>query len=341
MRVGVTGATGFIGGALVARLDRAGYELTLVDDGSGPVQVVYPEHPVLRASFASAEGLRALEACDVVLHLGAVSGVMACAGDPAGTAAVNVGGTRTLVDRCAERGVPLAFASSFSVVGSPERLPVTEATPARPTHEYARQKAEGERLVAAPGREGRLPTVVLRMSNVYGGYEAGGTRVTKPNVLQLFLAQAKEGVLRVNAPGTQRRDFVHLEDVLGHWEAAIGWLDRRRSEHCTATFNVASGETHSVGEVAELLRARWMERFPGAPAPRVEVVTNPRAGVELVDPEFQVSRERTERELGVRCQHTVDGFLAEALKALPAAPAAARDLSSESEPLARASTGRR
>jgi UDP-glucose 4-epimerase len=308
-RVGVTGATGFVGGALVPYLSERGHDLVLVDNHSGPVRVDYARWPALLLDFADDRARRALTDCDVVLHLAAASGVMLCANDPKGTARTNVEGTRTLVASCAERKVPLAFASSLSVVGSPDQLPVTEATPARPTHEYARQKAEGERLVAALTKEGPAPSAVLRMSNIYGSYVAEGRTVAKANVLNLFVEQAKSGHLRVNAPGTQRRDFIHLSDVLAHWDAVVRWLLRPSASVVSVTFNVASGESLSILEVAEKARRQWSLRYPGRPPPSVDVVPNPRGGIELVDPEFAVERSWTERTLGVRCARSVDDFL--------------------------------
>jgi UDP-glucose 4-epimerase len=315
VRVGVTGSTGFIGGALVPALERLGWAVEPVDDLSGPVRAEPRARPALHRDFASDEAWHRLSGCDVILHLAAVSGVMICAEKPIETARVNVDSTRRLIDRCRAARLPIAFASSLAVVGSPEHLPVTEATPARPTHEYARQKALGEELTLAAGREGAMATAVIRMSNVYGSYRLDGQRIEKGNVLSLFLQQVPGGRLTVNAPGTQRRDFVHIEDVVDHWAAVTRWLDSHRSEPRAATFHAASGESYSVLEIAEKVRALWGGRHPSEDAPRVEVVPNPRKGVELVDPEFDVSRAGTERELGIGCRIHVDDFLRSALDA--------------------------
>lgn len=323
VRVGVTGASGYLGGALVPRLAHHGYDLRLIDNRSGPIEVTYPAWPVERADFESEAGLAFLSDSDVILHLAAVSGVMACAQDPERSARSNVEGTGRLVEMCRERRIPIAFASSFAVVGAPAELPVRESAPARPTHEYARQKAAGEELVAGLGREGVVPTAVVRQSNIYGGYRAGGRYVAKGNVIQLFAQQAAYGRLSVNAPGSQRRDFIHLDDVIAHWEAIAGSLLPAGGRRGATTFNVASGEALSVLEVAERV-ARCVQRLHPDRAPlRIDVVPNPRGGVELIEPSFAVSREATERALGVRCRETVDSALPRILaevEALPRSP---------------------
>lgn len=312
--LGVTGATGYIGGALVPSLSALGYDLRMVDDRSGPIRVEYPNRPALSLDFASNEALKALSDCDVILHLAAASGVMACARDPVGTARVNVEGTRRLYEMCRQRRIPVAFASSFAVVGAPERLPVTEQTPARPTHEYARQKAAGEVLTAELARMGEAGTATLRQSNVYGGYVGAGRLVTKGNVLEQFARQAWEGRLLVNSPGTQRRDFIHIDDVVQHWQAAAKFLLRARSPSVAPTFNVASGEAFSVLELAARVVRIFAGLHPDLPAVRVEVVANPREGIELVEPAFSVDRSATERALDLRCRHRLEDELPKVLQ---------------------------
>ena len=313
-KVGLTGATGFIGGALLPALVAAGHEVRSVDNRSGPVRVEYPEWPVPNLDFASDAALALLRECDVVLHLAAASGVMTCANDPEGTRRVNVAGTGRLLDQCRVQRTPFAFASSFAVVGSPEHLPVTEGTPARPTHEYARQKAAGEELVVRFGRESGVAAAVVRQSNVYGGYRVGSRYVSKGNVIQVFSQQAASGRLAVNAPGTQRRDFIHLEDIVAHWLAVTRFLLRKDGSSGPMTFNAASGEALSVLEVADKVAACFHRLQPSAGQPRIEVVPNPRGGVELVEPEFSVSRAETERLLGVGCLQTVERALPDILR---------------------------
>ncbi|MGI0132048.1 MAG: NAD-dependent epimerase/dehydratase family protein [Thermoplasmata archaeon] len=313
--IGVTGAAGFIGGALLPRLIAKGHTVRALDNFSGPLTVVHPDVPVERADLRDDAGLRILGESEVVLHLAAVSGVMACANDPVGSRAVNVDATRRVAEFCRTKGIPLALASSFAVVGIPDRLPITEATPPRPPHAYARQKAEAEDVVRSVSGPAGIPVGILRMSNVYGSYRVGDRTVAKGNVLNLFAQQAMDGTLHVNAPGTQRRDYIHLEDVLAHWEAAARFLTERADAPAPWTFNVASGETATVLELADRVSAEFHRSFPDRPPLRVEIVPNPRGDIEILHPDFSVDRSETERRLNVHCTHDLDASIREILRA--------------------------
>lgn len=309
VRVGVTGAAGFIGGALVQYLTDSGYEVRGVDNLTGPMAVLRPGVDVLQADLRGPAALDHLRDCQVVLHLAAVSGVIACAERPEASAAVNLGSTNTLARWCAGRRIPLAFASSFAVVGIPDQLPITEETPPKPTHEYARQKAGGEDLVRGHATKSGVPMAILRMSNVYGRYVADGHPIAKGNVLNAFAEQAPHGTLRVNAPGTQRRDYIHLMDVLAHWEATVRFLLAAKPPSRTFTFNVASGETATVLDLAGQVAARWAALHPDAAKLDIQVVPNPRGAIELLQPEFEVRRAETEKALGVKVAHALAGSI--------------------------------
>lgn len=149
---------------------------------------------------------------------------------------------------------------------------------------------------------GVVPTASLRQSNVYGGYQSDGHHITKGNVLESFARQAFEGTLLVNSPGTQRRNFIHIQDVVAHWRAVVRFLLDPPSSLGHTTFNIVSGETYSILEIADQVAEEFRRLFPAKPPLRLEVVPNPRQGLELVEPTYAVDRSITERLLGVSCE---------------------------------------
>jgi UDP-glucose 4-epimerase len=289
VRLGITGAGGFIGRRLAVRAEEEGHTLVLVD------RVPHPRLPTITADYWDAEPLRALAGCEVVLHLAAISGIVACDQNPALARRVNIEGLCHLAEALEAQGRPMVFASSFSVVGEPRVQPIPEETPYAPLNEYARQKVAGEMVTRSLGARG----IVVRMSNIYGSYELDGTVHRKGNVITLFAQQARSGRLRLHAPGTQARDFLHVEDAVEIWLAAARYAPTAREG--ATILHAASGEMWSVRELADEVQRLLPERVSE------ELVANPR--VESVVPEFAVAVERTQKLLGVRPKHRVKDVL--------------------------------
>ena len=134
-RVHVTGASGFIGRAVVARLREAGDDVT-GSDLSGGEEVTALD---LRDRAAVVELMRAL-APDIVVHAGAISGAMLATGDPALMFDVNVAGTLNVAEAMRQAGVGrLVFLSSNAVYAeAPTRAPVSEEAPVGARDAYYR-----------------------------------------------------------------------------------------------------------------------------------------------------------------------------------------------------------
>ena len=301
--LGLTGAAGYVGGRVALEAIAQGWTVVGVDNLSGPVSALRREFRMVEADFASPEGLRALDDANVILHLAATSGVVTCLEHPVESRRVNVEGLEQLARWCIERRVPLGFASSLAVVGAPLELPVDELTPTAPPHEYARQKAEGERIVSEVARAG-VPAVSARMSNLYGSYVLDGRTVAKDNILNLFARQAQSGSLRVYRPGTQRRDFVHVDDAARAWLALAKRLLSQEPWPLPVAV-IAGGESYSILELADRVARCWAEDRPGGAPLHIEVVENPRAAIERLSPEFEVAPRRTWELLGVHRVHSV------------------------------------
>ncbi|WP_067640078.1 NAD-dependent epimerase/dehydratase family protein [Actinomadura latina] len=221
MRVVVTGAAGFIGSHVVDALSGAGHEVLAVD---APSRSLAPD--VARRTWAevaarpgvvtadidlAVDGLEAVAAADVVVHLAGRPGVRDSWGPGRAVAERdNVTATRRLLAACvqARRRPKVVVASSSSVYGSAGRRPNREDDPLRPESPYAVSKVEVERL-AGLAAEARLRTVLLRYFSVYG------PRQRPDMAFHRFVEAALDGrPLPVFGDGLRSRSFTHARDVV-------------------------------------------------------------------------------------------------------------------------------
>lgn len=197
----VTGATGFVGRHLVARLleDRVGVR-TLVRRIEGR-----PHRSVeqVGVSLGDREALvGALEGCEVLVHLAAprrpVDG-----GHRPGDRELLVRGAENLLLAAIDAGVGrCVFASSTSVFGPAWRT-VDERSPVAPATPYARDRLEGDRRVARLARERDAEVVILRMSEIFG---------PGSNAHPGLISAVARGNMRVLGSGRQPHQLLEVRD---------------------------------------------------------------------------------------------------------------------------------
>jgi nucleoside-diphosphate-sugar epimerase len=165
----VTGASGFIGGRLAARLVREGYQVRcLVRPSSDVAALSALEVELVTGDLTAPDTLlRAAEGCRHVFHCGALVSDWAL---PEQVQAVNVAGTRDLLDACVRASVTrFVHFSSTDVYGYPGGVDVDESyVPGGFRNWYAQTKRDAESEVQRAGAAGRLETVILRPATVYG-----------------------------------------------------------------------------------------------------------------------------------------------------------------------------
>jgi dTDP-L-rhamnose 4-epimerase len=140
-------------------------------------------------------------------------------------------------------------------------VPTSEDHPLRPTSTYGITKRDQEELCLVLGRAHRLPTIVLRYLNVYGSRQALSNPYT--GVAAIMATRLLNGRAPVIfEDGQQRRDFVHISDVVA---ANLAAADADESA-CYAPYNVGTGRTTTVLELARLIAAELGRAVAIAPS---------------------------------------------------------------------------
>jgi len=301
VRVLVTGAAGFIGGAVRRELTEHGHDVVPVDLMIPQAhRSAEPPAGVHRLDVRDAESwTHLLDGVDAVCHQAAVVGAGARVSDLPVYAAHNDLGTAALLSAMHVAGVAaLVLASSMVVYGEgryvcPEHGPqqpeprraadldagrfgvccpacgaelewalVEEDAPLEPRSGYAASKVAQEHYAAVWARQADATVVALRYHNVYG---PGMPRDTPySGVAAMFRSSLERGEApQVYEDGLQGRDFVHVDDVARANVLALGAVDASRG---FTAYNVCSGVPVTIGEVAQLVA-------DGAAAPRRPVVT--------------------------------------------------------------------
>ncbi|WP_406318696.1 UDP-glucose 4-epimerase GalE [Streptosporangium sp. NBC_01639] len=318
MKLLVTGGAGYIGSVVAAQLVEAGHQVTVLDDlSTGHADAVPAAARFVEGSITEAADV--LPGMDGVLHFAAKSLVGESVQRPGLYWAHNLGGTLTLLDAMRTAGVGrIVFSSTAATYGEPERSPVLETDPTRPTNPYGASKlAVDTALTTFAGLYG-LAAVSLRYFNVGGAYTGGDGRVYRerhtvethliPNVLAVALGGRESvSVFGTDYPtpdGTCVRDYIHVADLARAHLLAL--------EACSAgehkIYNLGNGTGFSVREVLSVCREVTGHEIP-------EVVCERRAG----DPAVLVaSAERIQRELGWKPEHpSVRDIVSDAWAVLP------------------------
>jgi UDP-glucose 4-epimerase len=156
----------------------------------------------------------------------------------------NVVATFNLLEAMRRKGVKeIVFASSSSVYGEPEEVPVGEDAPVRPVSVYGASKAACENLIHAYSKLYGIRAVALRYANVVGPRLRHGVVWDFVNKLRRNPSE-----LEILGDGTQARSYVHISDAV---EATMtAW---RKSGQGFNVYNVASEDWITVNEVADIV----------------------------------------------------------------------------------------
>jgi UDP-glucose 4-epimerase len=248
-----TGGAGFIAGHVIPLLTERGYRVRIFDNMSrgdrdrvealaatGAVELVEGDVRYGGAVRAAVRG------CTHVIHFATVS-INKSIADPYESIDINMTGNHNVFAAAADEGVRrLVFASSASVYGEPDRLPMHEDDTLRPLTPYCIGKRAGEDLLGFYQRRCGLSWLALRFFNVYGPgqkIEAYYTSVISHFVQRLYRGEPPV----IDGRGDQSMDFVHVSDLA---RAVVAALEAERDN---VPVNIGTGVDTSIATLAKIL----------------------------------------------------------------------------------------
>lgn len=285
----VTGASGFIGSHLVARLLREGVEVHVLQRGDAPSPRLAPlraQLSVWRADVTDRDALHAAfegAAPDLVVHLAADTTVRRTDEGWAGverSVRVNLEGTLAVVRETIDARHPVSVflrAGGLEEYGAGE-TPYVETQREQPISPYSASQVAATHYCEMLQRETQTPLITLRPALVYG--PAQSTDFLIPSLITSCL----RGIDFDMTAGTQYRDLLYIDDLI---EAFVRALTR---EAVRGVINVGHGIEHAVRDVAlEIVRLCGsasrlrLGARPARPADLAHLVTSTRRSSELLD----------------------------------------------------------
>jgi NAD dependent epimerase/dehydratase len=249
----VTGAGGFIGGHLSARLVSEGARVrgfvrynSRNDRGTLDWldRAVASEIEVVAGELRDIESVsRAIEGVDAVFHLGAQIAIPYSYTNPRDFFEVNVLGSLNVAQAARAASVQrVVHASTSEVYGTAQTVPITEDHPLEPQSPYAASKLAADKLMDSFHRAFDLPITIVRPFNTYGPFQSA--RAVIPTIVSQALAgrPVRLGSLH------PRRDLTFVEDT------AAGFIAAAQSDAADGrTLQLGTGREVGVGDLVELI----------------------------------------------------------------------------------------
>ncbi|KKQ23809.1 MAG: hypothetical protein US35_C0001G0053 [Parcubacteria group bacterium GW2011_GWA2_37_10] len=216
MKYLVTGGAGFIGSHLVDKLIELGHDVVVIDNlSTGNLKNLNPKANFFKEDVCDFEKISPIfNGVDYVFHLAAIPRVPLSIEDPVNTSKVNVLGTVNVFKAAVDSKVKrVVFASSSSIYGAQEKLPLVENMSPNPLSPYGLQKLIGEQYAKMFVSLFKIQIVCLRYFNVYGPRIDFNSDYSL--VLGKFLKlKSQNKPFTIYGDGEQTRGFCFVEDVV-------------------------------------------------------------------------------------------------------------------------------
>lgn len=249
MNILITGGAGFIGSRLGFYLMKKNHKVILVDNLSFGYKENLVSEDGLKPHFIqmdirSSSISKLMQGIDIVYHLAGISSLPECQNDPNEAYQVNVAGTAHILENARRNNVRRVIFSSTSAIYENETVfPTPEDIDSHPTLIYSLTKKHAEEICHSYREVYGMDVVILRFFNVYGPH-MDYRRPNPPLVSYIIKCLLENRNLLLHSDGKQARDMIYVDDVLSLCELVVTHKDAKNQ-----TFNVGSGQAHTVKEV--------------------------------------------------------------------------------------------
>ena len=248
MRFVVTGGAGFVGSHLVQLLIENNHEIIVIDNlhtgKKENLKSMIDKIEFQKIDIRNYESMKnILKNIDGVFHQAALTVVQDSFSNPKEYYDVNVQGTENIFKLSIENKFKVVYASSSSVYGHKQKMPIKENMETKPINPYGQTKLECEYLFEKYSKLGGS-IIGLRYFNIFGK----GQTVEYAGVITKFIERLKEGKAPIIfGKGSQIRDFISVDDI------AKANLMAMNCNESNLLVNIGSGKAISILELANMM----------------------------------------------------------------------------------------
>jgi UDP-glucose 4-epimerase len=250
-KVLVTGAAGFIGGAVARQFQVLGFEVTTIDNLSTGFRTNIPDGVVfIEGNVYDSELVDSLQdqRFEAIVHIAGQSSGEISFDDPPYDLNTNTLSTLCLLKLAVITSCrKFIYASTMSVYGNQTVMPVTENANPLPQSFYAVGKLASEYYLNIYSQKENISCIALRLFNVYGPGQ--NMENMRQGMASIFMSQAIQNqAIHVKGEGDRFRDFVYIDDVVDAFLKS--YFDGRLGFSC---YNVCSEIKTRVDELVDII----------------------------------------------------------------------------------------
>lgn len=248
MKFVVTGGAGFVGNNIVRLLVSLGHNVLVIDNLhtgkkenlKGVLEKIQFHNIDIRDNEKMENILKDV---DGIFHEAALTIVQESFIKQNEYFDVNVCGTENILKIAKMYDIKVVYASSSSIYGNSEKMPIDEESSKNPINPYGETKLQDEVIAEKYSKKG-VKVIGLRYFNIFGKGQTG----SYAGVITQFMKKiSKKEELKIFGDGEQIRDFIHVDDV------AKANLVAMQSEIEFGFFNIGTGNPISINKLADLM----------------------------------------------------------------------------------------